>query len=470
MAELRPRLDQRAALRQHAGLAPALQQSIKLLEMSNLALAELVAEAVAENPLLDVAAELPGPPPVAVARQPRRPSRREAALPLPAGLARLWSTVSRGQRSAEGTSGETDSTAELPAEGPSLHEHLLQQLGADIADPIDQAIGRAFIEAVDEAGYLTADPQAIATQLRHPPVRVAAVLARLQAFDPPGVLARDLKECLALQLADRGRLDEPMRRLLDHLDLLAKGDRVALMQRCSVDAAGLTALIDALRRLDPRPGLAFDRALPVTVTPDLSVERGTDGAWRVELNDRTLPRLTVNEHYPAARDAAAVAYIRERRVAAHWLVRALDRRAATLVSVASVIVQRQAGFLEGGDVELRPLSRREIAVALSLHESTISRATANKYVATPRGVLALADFFDGRLGTEAGTVGHAPAAVRVRLRRLVGAEPASRPLSDEDLAELLRAEGIDIARRTVAKYREMLRIASSFRRRRRETL
>jgi RNA polymerase sigma-54 factor len=460
MNQLHPRLDQRAAARQTIGLAPAQQQSIKLLEMSNLALAELVAEVLAENPLLEPAAELP-----AAAPRRRRPPRAAPARALPAGLARLWSAATPARRTSGG-GGEADGIAALAAAGPTLHEHLMQQLGADVADPIDRAIGRGLIETVDEAGYLTGDITELAERLGHPVSRVEAVLARLQEFDPPGVGARNLTECLTLQLADRGRLDAPMQTLLGHLDLFANGDRATLMQRCGIDAGRLAAMIAELRRLDPRPGLAFDGAAAVAVTPDIVIERGPDGAWRVDLNDESLPRLALNEGYSVGGDPAARAYLRERRAAAHWLLRALDRRAETLLRVAGEIVRRQQGFLEGGPGELQPLSRREVAGLLGLHESTVGRATSNKYAETPRGVLALADFFGGRLAERAEDAGHAPAAVRARLRRLIEAETAGRPLSDGRLAELLRADGIAIARRTVAKYREVLGVLPSSKRKR----
>jgi RNA polymerase sigma-54 factor len=458
MAAMGSRLGQRAGQRQAPGLTPALQQSIKLLQLSGPALAELLAEAVAENPLLEWAE---APPPAL--RKPR-PRARASFRPLPKGLTRLFAGVSR-QRAAP-ISGETN---EVPAGGPSLQDHLLQQLGADIAEAGDRVIGRALIEALDEAGYLTLDPADIALRLKAEPGRMQRILARLQQFDPPGVFARDLGECLALQLADRGRLDGPMTVLLQHLDLLAAGDRKALMARCGVDAVRLSAMIDELRRLDPRPGLVFDQAIVAAIVPDLSIEAASGGGWSIELNSE--PHLTLSERHPLPRssDVAAHDYLKERRAAARWLLRALDRRSETLLRVAHEIVARQAAFLTSGVAALKPLSRREIARKLELHESTVSRATANKYAATPRGVVALSDFFAGRLPMGDGA-NHAPAAVRARLQRLIAAEPAGKPLSDEALARLLREERIGVARRTVAKYREMLRIPPSSRRRRGKTL
>lgn len=470
MSAARSRLDQRATTRQTLGLTPALQQSIKLLELSNLALAELVAEALAENPLLELAEDAG---PVDKARILRRLKRDAAApRPLPPGLARIFAASGRKRRARDGTQGRRGEAGELSAAGPSLQDHLLQQLGADIADPVERAIGRALIESVDEAGYLSVAAEDVARRLGHEPAQGTALLSRLQEFDPPGVFARSLAECLSLQLADRGRLGEVMRALLDNLDLLAAGDRPGLMRRLGVDAERLGAMIGELRRLDPRPGLAFERSAIVAVVPDLTIERASSAGWTIELNGETMPRLAINERYPAARagDETAARYLKERRSTAQWLLRALDRRAETLLRVAGEIVQRQGGFLEGGAAALMPLSRREIAAALGLHESTVGRATANKYAATPRGVLALVDFFGGRLAVRGDPVGHAPAAVRQRLRRLIEAERPDRPLSDDRLTELLRHDGIPIARRTVAKYREMLKIPSSFRRSRIKSL
>ena len=265
-----------------------------------------------------------------------------------------------------------------------------------------------------------------------------------------------------------------MKKLLQHLDLLAAGDRKALMARCSVDAPRLAAMIGELRRLDPRPGLAFDQAMPAAIVPDLVIERTADGGWSVELSGE--PHLTLSERHPLPRagDTAAKDYLKERRAAARWLLRALDRRGETLLRVAHEIVARQVDFLKDGVGALKPLSRREIARKLELHESTVSRATANKYAATPRGVVALSDFFAGKLAAKEGPsrqgIDHAPAAVRARLQRLIAAEPAGKPISDAALARLLGEQGINVARRTIAKYREMLRIPPSSRRRRQKTL
>ena len=460
---LRSRLGQQAVARIATGLAPAQQQSIKLLGLTNGELADLLAEALAENPLLEPAADLPEPARARLQRPlPKTRPLPPAPRPLPAALGRLFSGPTRRQRGGGG-----EAAADTADAGPSLQEHLTTQLGTDLPDPADRAIGRALVEAVDEAGYLTLEPVEIAGRLRIDPVQVARVLKRLQEFDPPGVFARSLSECLALQLADRGRLDPPMEPLLERLDLLAEGKREALRRHCAVDAPRLEAMIAELRRLDPRPGLAFERSAVQAVTPDLTIERNAAGGWEVDLNGDSLPRLALNERYPESGDIEARAYLRAQRSAAQWLLRALDRRAETLRRVAEIIVQRQAGFLESGAGALKPLSRREIARSLELHESTVSRAISGKHAATPRGVVALSAFFGGGLG-EAAEV--APAAVRARLREIIGEEPPGHPLSDQEIARRLGRGGIALSRRTVAKYREMLKIPPSHRRRRQASL
>jgi RNA polymerase sigma-54 factor len=468
---LRSRLGQQAAPRQtqRLGLAPAQQQSIRLLGMTNLELAELLAEAMAENPLLEPATDLPEQAQAQLRRAADRARRRpSAARALPKGLDRLFAARGRG---ASQNTGEGSMVADA---GSSLAEHLATQLGADVARAEDRLIGQALIEAVDEAGYLTLEPAEIAERLRQDPRQVERILKRLQEFDPPGVFARSLAECLALQLADQGRLDGPMQRLLERLDLLAEGKREALARYCGVDRDQLDRMIATVRRLDPRPGLAFERSPIQTVTPDLTIARAADGSWEVELNADSLPRLVLNRDYPATGGAEARAYLKDQRRAAEWLLAALDRRCETLQRVASFIVRRQSGFLEHGIGALKPLSRREIAGSLDLHESTVSRAIAGKYAATPTGVVALATFFGGRLGDTMGApleaAGHAPAAARERLRQMIAGEPAALSLSDQELARRLSREGIQLSRRTVAKYREMLRIPPAYQRRRRASL
>ena len=293
----------------------------------------------------------------------------------------------------------------------------------------------------------------------------------MQEFDPPGIFARDLAECLALQLRDRNRLDPAMQLLLDHLPLLAARNAAALMQVCGVDAEDLAEMVAEIKSLDPRPGHSFDAALPQTVIPDILMVPQPQGGWIVELNPETMPRVLVNGRYYARviggiRTQAEREYMSERLQAANWLVKSLHQRAMTIVKVAAEIVRRQDAFFFQGVQALRPLILREVADSIGMHESTVSRVTSNKFIATPRGVFELKFFFTSAIPAMGGGEAHSAEAVRFRIRGLIDGEPHDDTLSDEKIVEMLQREGVEIARRTVAKYREAMRIPSSVQRRR----
>jgi len=299
--------------------------------------------------------------------------------------------------------------------------------------------------------------------------RVEAVRYVMMRFDPPGMFARDLKECLGAQLADKNRLDPAMQTLLNNLELLARRDLRALMSRCGVDAEDLADMIGEIKALDPKPGASFDAEPVRTVVPDLLMRPAPAESWIIELNPDTMPRILVNEGFhariaPRANKADRV-FLADQLASANWLVRSLQQRAQTILKVAAEIVRQQDGFFRLGVGHLRPLILRDIAEAVEMHESTVSRVTANKYVATPRGTFELKYFFTTAI---AGTDGesHSAEAVRHRIRSLIGAETNDAVLSDDAIVAALRREGVDIARRTVAKYREALRIPSSVQRKR----
>ena len=324
---------------------------------------------------------------------------------------------------------------------------------------------------LDEAGYLRVDLDTAARELGCATAQVERVLARVQEFDPPGVFARDLAECLALQLRDRDRLDPAMQRLLEHLPLLAARNVAALMQVCQVDAEDLAEMIAEIRSLDPRPGHSFDAPPPQPVIPDILMVPQPQGGWIVELNPETMPRVLVNTRYYArvrsgVRSQAEREYLSERFQAANWLIKSLHQRALTIIKVAAEIVRRQEAFFFRGVQALRPLILREVADAIGMHESTVSRVTSNKFIATPRGVFELKFFFTSAIAASGGGEAHSAEAVRFRIRGLIDGEPPDDTLSDEKIVELLQQEGVEIARRTVAKYREAMRIPSSVQRRR----
>ena len=299
--------------------------------------------------------------------------------------------------------------------------------------------------------------------------RVEAVRARMMRFDPVGLFARDLRECLAVQLAEQNRLDPAMAAMLDNLDALARRDLRYLMTVCGVDAEDIADMIAEIRKLDPKPGAAFEHGPLQTVVPDVLMRANPDGTWLLELNPETLPRVLVNQSFYAKVTPRAPretrAFLSEQLQTANWLVKSLQQRAQTILKVATEIMLQQEGFLRHGVAHLRPIILRDIAEAVEMHESTVSRVTANKYIATPRGTFELKYFFTTAIAGVAGET-YSAEAIRYRIRTMIGAERAESVLSDDAIVLVLRGEGVDIARRTVAKYREALRIPSSVQRKR----
>jgi RNA polymerase sigma-54 factor len=484
-------LSQRLDLRQTQALVmtPQLQQAIKLLQLSNLELSAFIETEIEQNPLLerddapaDGAADTPASeePAAAAADEDGEERWREAAgsegegnLDL-AGDPAAWrmpAAPGAGGSGAGGSGGGgdlpgLDQTLSRPL---TLREHLLAQLSVDVVDPVDRVIGTHLVEMVDDAGYLQGDLADVAERLDCDVARVAATLAALQHFDPPGVFARDLAECLMLQLKDRDRFDPAMQALVANLPLLAGRDAAALRQLCGVDAEDLADMVAELRALNPKPGLAFDTTSAQPIVPDVLV-RPQGGGWTVELNNDTLPRVLVNNRYyaeisSAARSKAEKDYLVDRYQQANWLAKALHQRATTILKVSTEIVRQQDGFFRHGVRHLRPLVLRDIAEAISMHESTVSRVTSGKYMATPRGIYELKYFFTAAIAATSGGAALSAEAVRFRIKALIDAE-AKDVLSDDRIVEILLAEGIDIARRTVAKYREAMHIPSSVQRRR----
>jgi RNA polymerase sigma-54 factor len=378
-----------------------------------------------------------------------------------------WSKAGKG-----GFDGDLDGLEDSLSREKTLAEHLHDQLAVAGMDAAERAIALVLIDAVDEGGYLRAELGEIAERLGCDPSRVEAVLTRLQGFEPTGVAARSVRECLALQLTERDRLDPAMEALLDNLDLLARRDMPGLRKACSVDDEDLKDMLGELRALTPRPGAAFGGEPASPVIPDAMVREGPGGTWHVELNSDALPRLLVDQRYHArvsgsARSEADKTFISDCLASANWLVRSLDQRAKTILKVSSEIVRQQDGFLAFGVEHLRPLNLKTVADAIGMHESTVSRVTSNKYLATPRGVFEMKFFFTAAIQSTNGGEAHSAESVRHRIRQLIDAErDVAAVLSDDRIVEILNETGVDIARRTVAKYRESMRIPSSVERRR----
>jgi RNA polymerase sigma-54 factor len=489
-------LSQRLELRQSQTLVmtPQLQQAIKMLQLSNVELAEFIDAEIEQNPLLERGEREADEAPAAADGEAQADAPNGRAEELPAALGEIGGEAAEHWHIAAGEEGDgsfdrggdaqpwqTRSNRDLPvieqsaARPRTLREHLQEQIGADLPDPADRVIALQLLDQLDEAGYLRGGLDDAARLLGCPPARVAQVLARLQEFDPPGVFARDLAECLALQLRDRNRLDPAMRCLVDNLPLLASRSAAALMRLCGVDAEDLAEMVAEIKSLDPRPGLAFDPPLAQPVVPDIIMRAQMPDGWVIELNSDTLPRVLVDNRYYArisrsAKSKGELEYLADRLHAANWLVKSLHQRATTILKVASEIVRQQDGFFRRGVQALRPLILRDIADAIGMHESTVSRVTSNKYIATPRGLFELKYFFTSAIAASRGGQSHSAEAVRFRIRGLIDGESSDDTLSDEKIVELLQCDGIDIARRTVAKYREAMRIPSSVQRRREKML
>jgi RNA polymerase sigma-54 factor len=490
-------------------ITPQLMQAIRLLQMSSLDLAEFVDSELQQNPLLSLRddatferhgeagagkadAEMPDGGVVdlsgALGQSTDLPTEAmdvSAADMFPdvgapgEGRPERAGNRDRAPRGARGVSGrsvagpgnEMSGRYEDLPESRSLVATIEAAIAAVMRDPARQMIALTLLADLDSAGYLGTPLSELAKRLGVGQKVVKSVLRQCQELAPSGVFARSLKECLALQLAERNRLDPAIQALLDNLDMLAAGATDELRVCCGVDREDLQAMIAELRELDPKPGQAFADFRPQTVVPDIFVREAATGGWALELNDETLPRVLVDRAYytevagqlGAGEDRK---FLTECMQQASWLEKSLDQRARTILKVAAEIVRQQEAFLTHGVSRLRPLNLRTIAESIGMHESTISRAAANKYMATPRGIFELKYFFSSSVPSAGGGECHSAEAVRHRIRTLIDKEPSDAILSDDAIVDHLRPDGIVIARRTVAKYRDLMHIPSSVERRR----
>jgi RNA polymerase sigma-54 factor len=462
-------------------MTPQLQQAIRLLQLSNVELSSFVEAELESNPLLERDEVVRDDDRTAERRRSENAPEANSAgssgaatpasgpVPEPSG----WAGVRPRNRNSYG--GEGASLEDVVAAGTTLADHLIEQLHVAISDPGERLIGAHLIHMVDEGGYLRGDLGELAQRLGAPDSLINKVLAELQTFDPPGVMARSLAESLALQLRERNRYDPQIAKLLDNLDLLATHNLAALKRAVGVDPEELADMIVEIKALNPKPGLKFGSVQLQLVLPDVLVWPAHDGSWLVELNGDTLPRVLVNRSYYARVSKTRCSekekgYLNDCLQSATWLAKSLDQRARTILRVAEEIVRQQDGFLSYGIAHLKPLNLKTVADAVEMHESTISRVTSNKYMATPRGVFELKYFFTSAIASSVGDQSYSSEAVRHRIRQLIDAEAASAVLSDDKIVEFLQRDGIDIARRTVAKYREALRIPSSVQRRRKKQM
>jgi RNA polymerase sigma-54 factor len=457
---------------QNLVMTPQLQQAIKLLQLNNIEIAEFVEEELENNPLLEKSES-----------QKDNENEAKEATELQSD-----NELDNGTTNDDFDAGST--MADIGAGGNSnfdklenafensisrpetLRDHLMKQLQLSVTEPRDQMIAALLIDQLDEAGYLRTSVTELSEKLTCSPERLGRVLDVLKQFDPTGIFARDLEECLALQLEEQGKLDKPTKILLDNLKLLADHDFKKLAEICDVNETYLKDMIDDIRALNPKPASDFEHMVVQTALPDVLMKRrakNLGGGWRIELNNDTLPKVLINNQYykevlSTATQKKDKEYLSNKLSSANWLVRSLDQRAQTILKVATAIVEKQDAFFNYGIEFLRPLTLKDIAEEIEMHESTVSRVTTNKYMGTPRGIFELKYFFSTALISEDGT-SHSAESIKARIKTLTDEEDPKKILSDDKIVALLKDEGIDVARRTVAKYREAMQIPSSVQRR-----
>lgn len=487
-------------LSQNLVITPQLQQAIYLLQLSTLDLQQEIQQALESNPLLELeeADEALLPPQAdpfdtstreaqkAEAEQDAAPSEmnqwEENNLPTELAVDTAWDDIyNHDYSSGSGSGDEPMEGYERDTISDTLSDHLLWQLNLNLHNEHDRLIGETLIDSINAEGYLTEELDVITEALRGQNElfaeldsdEVQAVLRLIQRFDPPGVGARDLRECLLLQLEqlpDHTPHLTSARKLVDqYLEVLASRDYRFLIRRLKLNSEDeLHDIITLIQQLNPRPGSSIESETSSYIIPDLLVTRTKHG-WRVELNPEILPKLRVQPHYAdlirRADSSDTNVYLKDHYREAQWLIKSLQSRSETLLKVGSKIVEVQQDFLEKGDEYMKPMVLADIANAIEMHESTVSRATTQKYIHTPRGIFELKYFFSSHVSTAEG--GEASStAIRAMLKKLISSEPPRKPLSDSKLADLLAESGIQIARRTVAKYREAMNIPPSSERKR----
>lgn len=478
-------------------MTPQLVQSIKLLQMSSADLLKHIEEEVEKNPLLELADgdQRQGREEVSI----DGPVETETSVSLDldisqSALEEKLGTSLENSFDSDRSGGETRKTRELSInerqgtdfsagttdissledyvpERKNLRMHLSEQLSLSKADDAVRNAAAEIIDNLEEDGYLRINLEELATGIGSTSAIFETALNLVQSFDPIGIAARNLGECLAIQLREKNRFDPAMECLIEHLDLLAKRDFESLKELCEVNLDDLLDMVDEIKALEPRPARAFDTAPINTIVPDIFVTENPDGSFGVELNSETLPKVLINQVYQSVvatknQRAEDKAFMMDCLQNANWLVKSLEQRASTVLKVMSEIVRFQDEFFAFGISHLKPLSLKQVADAIKMHESTVSRVTSNKYVLTRQGIFELKFFFTAAIGSSDGQGEHSAEAVRQRIKKLIDGEAVKKVLSDDALVEALAEENIEIARRTVAKYRESMGIASSVQRRR----
>ena len=462
-------------LSQQLAMTPQLQQAIRLLQLSTLELQQELQQALESNPLLeqtDLHEEVETQEPVDTETLDSVDALEKPDMPEELPLDASWDEIyTAGTPSGTGVDYQDDELPVYQGETTqSLQDYLMWQVELTPFTDTDRAIATSIVDAVDDTGYLTVTVEDIHEGIGDDEIgldEVEAVLKRIQRFDPVGVAAKDLRDCLLIQLSqfspDTPRITEARLIISDHLDLLANHDFRSLMRVTRLKEDVLKEAVDLIQSLDPRPGQSIQTGEPEYVIPDVLV-RKVNGHWMVELNSDSIPRLQINQHYAGmcnnARNDADSQFIRSNLQDAKWLIKSLESRNDTLLRVSRCIVEQQQAFFDLGEEHMKPMVLADIAQTVEMHESTISRVTTQKYLHSPRGIFELKYFFSSHVSTEGG--GEASStAIRALVKKLIAAENPAKPLSDSKLTTLLSEQGIMVARRTVAKYRESLSIPPS---------
>lgn len=462
-------------LSQQLAMTPQLQQAIRLLQLSTLELQQELQQALESNPLLeqiDTHEEIDTRETQDSETLDTADALEQKEMPEELPLDASWDTIYTAG-TPSGTSGDYIDD-ELPVyQGETtqtLQDYLMWQVELTPFSDTDRAIATSIVDAVDDTGYLTVPLEDILESMGDEEIdidEVEAVLKRIQRFDPVGVAAKDLRDCLLIQLSQFDKttpwLEEARLIISDHLDLLANHDFRTLMRVTRLKEDVLKEAVNLIQSLDPRPGQSIQTGEPEYVIPDVLV-RKHNGHWTVELNSDSIPRLQINQHYASmcnnARNDGDSQFIRSNLQDAKWLIKSLESRNDTLLRVSRCIVEQQQAFFEQGEEYMKPMVLADIAQAVEMHESTISRVTTQKYLHSPRGIFELKYFFSSHVNTEGG--GEASStAIRALVKKLIAAENPAKPLSDSKLTSLLSEQGVMVARRTVAKYRESLSIPPS---------
>ncbi|WP_353642861.1 RNA polymerase factor sigma-54 [Mesorhizobium sp. WSM2239] len=456
--------------------SPQLIESIRLLQLAHAELHQYVEQELAKNPLLELApndGEASGDDWSTLGDSPQIGTRgNDVDGRMPAGSPDRLSQGKSTRNTTNNPAGDSPAVDNFPAPTETLHDDVARQIALTAFTPQERLIAGELAAHLEDTGYLQVDLLELAGSLNVREADVERVLGTLQQFDPPGIFARTLSECLEIQLRQKDRFDPAMEALVANLKMLARRDFQALKQLCGVDEDDLRDMWQEIRALDPKPGNRFQSVKQETIIPDVWVTPSPEGGWQIELSPDTLPKVLINQTYCAeisrlsSEDSKDQTFVSECFENANWLIRSLDHRAKTILKVATEIVRHQDAFLEHGVAHLRPLNLRTVADAIGMHESTVSRVTSNKYMRTPRGVFELKYFFTVAIASSQGGDAHSAEAVRHRIKGIIAAESADDVLSDDDIVGKLKQTGINIGRRTVTKYREAMNIPSSVHRRR----